>query len=214
MWDLQSQQFTLNWQFDFTHQLNYAAVEANWRLALDPKAADKDAIVFAAAFAPEKHGAPPGDWPADSYNGIGFHTACLAAMDQREDANNEQMEGMVDEERRRTASAAPIPPDEFDLAGTFELLDNLHASASRHASDGDYDADDGRPPGMQPQYRDIEAIRKAEEEEGDLLAASPVCAQQLLKLRGRGERRRQSGRERRRALAAYKKINFAGSCFF
>ena len=50
MWALQSQQFTLNWQFDFTHQLNYAAVEANWRLALDPHAADKVEIVFAAAF--------------------------------------------------------------------------------------------------------------------------------------------------------------------
>ena len=119
MWALQSQQFTLNWQFDFTHQLNYASVEANWRLALDPKAADKDGIVFAAAFAPEKRGAPPGDWPAGSYNGIDFHTACLTAMDQREDANNEQMESMANEERRRTAAAAPIPRDEFDLAGTF-----------------------------------------------------------------------------------------------
>ena len=51
---LQSQQFTLNWQFGFTHQLNYAAVEANWRLALDASAAGKVEIVFAAAFAPEK----------------------------------------------------------------------------------------------------------------------------------------------------------------
>ena len=98
MWALQSQQFALNWQFDFTHQLNYAAVEENWRLALDPKAADKVDIVFAAVFAPEKRGALPGEWSTGSYIGIGFHTACLTAMDQREDANNAQMEGMLDEE--------------------------------------------------------------------------------------------------------------------
>ena len=91
MWALQSQQFTLNWQFDFTHQLNYAAVEANWRLALDPSAADKEGIVFAAAFAPEKRGTPPGDWHIDHYDGVDFHTACLSAMDQREDANSAQM---------------------------------------------------------------------------------------------------------------------------
>ena len=75
MWALQSQQFTLNWQFDFTHQLNYAAVEANWRLALDPSAADKEDIVLAAAFAPEKCGTPPGDWHIDHYYGADFHTA-------------------------------------------------------------------------------------------------------------------------------------------
>ena len=106
MWALQSQQFTLNWQFDFTHQLNYAAVEANWRLALDAHAADKVEIVFAAAFAPEKRGAPPGDWMTDHYNGIDFHTVCLTAMDQREDANNAQMEGMLDDERRRNCTSS------------------------------------------------------------------------------------------------------------
>ena len=72
MWALQSQQFTLNWQFDFTHQLNYAAVEANWRLAFDPKAVGKVGIVFAAAFAPEKRGAPPGEWSTDLHNGIDY----------------------------------------------------------------------------------------------------------------------------------------------
>ena len=76
MWALRSQQFTLNWQFDFTHQLNYAAVEANWRLALDASAAGKVEIVFAAAFAPEKRGTPPGDWMIDHYNGTGFCTVC------------------------------------------------------------------------------------------------------------------------------------------
>ena len=75
---------------------------------------------------------------------------------------------MVDEERRRTAAAAPIPPDEFDLTNTFALFDNLHASGSGHASDGDYDAHDGRPPpGMQPEYRDAEAMQQAEEQEDE-----------------------------------------------
>ena len=49
----------------------------------------------------------------DHYNGIDFHTVCLTAMDQRGDANNAQMEGMLDDERRRTAATVPIPPDEL-----------------------------------------------------------------------------------------------------
>ena len=165
MWALQSQQFTLNWQFDFTHQLNYAAVEANWRLALDASAADNANIVFAAAFAPEKRGTPPGDWHIDHYNGVDFHTVCLSAMDQREDANNAQMEDMLNQERRSTA---PIPPDEFDLTNTFDFFDGLYDD-SAHASDTEHASDDanGRPPGMQPAYRDEEAMHQAEREEDD-----------------------------------------------
>ena len=182
MWALQSQQFTLNWQFDFTHQLNYAAVEANWRLALDAHAADKVEIVFAAAFAPEKRGTPPGDWMTDHYNGIDFHTVCLTAMDQREDANNAQMEGMLDDERRRTAAPAAVPPDEFDLTNTFDFFDALyddsaHASGTEHASDDG----NGRPPGMQPEYRDAEAMQQAEreEDEADERRTSTARAQSL-----------------------------------
>ena len=89
-------------------------------------------------------------------------------MDQRKDANNAQMEGMLDEERRRTAAPAPIPPDEPDLTNTFGFFDGLyidsgHASGSGHASD----ADNGRPPGMQPEYRDAEAMQLAEREEDE-----------------------------------------------
>ena len=78
------------------------------------------------------------------------------------------MEGMLDEERRRTAAPAPIPPDEFDLTNTFDLFDGLyigsgHASGSGH----EFDADNGRPPGMQPEYRDAEAMRQAEEQEDE-----------------------------------------------
>ena len=163
MWAMQSQQYTLNWQFDFTHQLNYAAVEANWRLALDPSAADKVEIVFAAAFAPEKRGAPPGDWLNEHYTGIDFHTVCLTAMDQREDANNAQMEDMLARDRDTTAA---IPPDEFDLTDTIDFLDGLYVS--EHASDTDHAPDDtGRPAGMQPEYRDDEATRQAEREEDE-----------------------------------------------
>ena len=52
-------------------------------------------------------------------------------MDQREDANNAQMEDMLNQERRSTA---PIPPDEFDLTNTLDLFDGLYAD-SAHASD-------------------------------------------------------------------------------
>ena len=72
-------------------------------------------------------------------------------MDQREDANNTQMEGMLDDERRRTAPA-PAPAGELDLTNTFGFFDGLydgsaHASGTEHASDDG----NGRPPGMQPE---------------------------------------------------------------
>ena len=82
--------------------------------------------MFSAAFAPEKRGTPPGDWMIDHYHGIDFYTVCLTAMDQREEANNAQMEGMLDDERRRTASPAPVPADEFDLTNTFDFFDGLY----------------------------------------------------------------------------------------
>ena len=74
-------------------------------------------------------------------------------MDQREDANNAQMEGILDDERRRTAPA-PVPADEFDLTNTFGFFDGLYDDSAR-ASDTEHACDDGngngRPPGMQPE---------------------------------------------------------------
>ena len=89
-------------------------------------------------------------------------------MDQREDANNAQMEGMLDDDRRRTAAPAPVPADEFDLTNTFDFFDGLYDD-SAHASGTEHACDDGngRPPGMQPEYRDAEAIQQAEREEDE-----------------------------------------------
>ena len=98
-----------------------------------------------------------------------LHTACLTAMDhRREDANNAQMEGVLDDERRRTAATVPALPDEFDLTNTFDFFDGLHVD-SAHASGTEHASDDGngRPPGMQPEYRDAEAMQQAEREEDE-----------------------------------------------
>ena len=89
-------------------------------------------------------------------------------MDQREDANNAQVEGMLDDERRRTAATVPTPPGEFDLTTTFDFfgglyVDSAHASGTEHAPDDG----NGRPPGMQLEYRDAEAMQQAEHEEDE-----------------------------------------------
>ena len=96
-------------------------------------------------------------------------------MDQREDANNAQMEGMLDDERRRTAPAT-VPVGEFDLTSTFDFFDGLY-DGTAHAPDSKHACDDGngRPPGMQPEYRDAEAMQQAEreEDEGDVREQAP-----------------------------------------
>ena len=79
------------------------------------------------------------------------------------------MEGMLDDERRRTAAPAPIPPDEFDLTNTSGFFNGLyigsgHASDTEHASS---DAGNCRPPGMQPEYQDAEAMQQEEQEEDE-----------------------------------------------
>ena len=65
-WALQTDEYLLNWQFDFgTQLLNLCAVEASWRLALGSSAATDMAIAEAAAFVPEKRGVAPGSWAAE-----------------------------------------------------------------------------------------------------------------------------------------------------
>ena len=64
------------------------------------------------------------------------------------------MEGMLGDERRRTAAPAPVPVDEFDLTNTVYFFDGLYGD-SAHESDTEHACDDGngngRPPGMQPE---------------------------------------------------------------
>ena len=37
---LQTGGYCLNWQFDFNTQMHWSAVEANWQLAVNPRAAE------------------------------------------------------------------------------------------------------------------------------------------------------------------------------
>ena len=169
-----TQKYYLNWQFDFTHQLNFAAVEANWRLAVDPHAGDNLDIVISAAFAPEKRGQPPGPWAFDSYDDVSFQTVCLTAMDERENQHNTEMEGMIGGEADVRTPDAPRRGVEHavstgSLIGMVVLLNDL-AAARSDGSDGD---DSGRPAGMAPAYRDAEAQRQAEEQEGVEFANEP-----------------------------------------
>ena len=173
-WALQTQKYYLNWQFDFTHQLNFAAVEANWRLAVDPHAGDNLDIVISAAFAPEKRGQPPGPWAFDSYDDVSFQTVCLTAMDERENQHNTEMEGMIGGE---ADVRTPDPPRRGveNAVSTGSLIDmvvllNDLAAARSGGSDDD---DSGRPAGMAPAYRDAEAQRQAEEQEDVEFANEP-----------------------------------------
>jgi len=174
-WALQTQKYYLNWQFDFTHQLNFAAVEANWRLAVDPHAGDNLGIVISAAFAPEKRGQPPGPWAFDRHDDVSFQTVCLTAMDERENQHNTEMEGMIGGEAdvrtpdppRRGRVEHAVTTD--SLIGMVVLLNDLAAARS----DDSDDDDSGRPAGMAPAYRDAEAQRQAEEQEDVEFANEP-----------------------------------------
>ena len=106
----------LNWQFDFGTQLNLAAVEASWRLALDSSAAKDMAIVEAAAFVPEKRGVAPGSWTDGNYTGLSFDQVCMTAMGAREDLNNERMQHAMDEEH----TAAQPAPGDYSTTGDFD----------------------------------------------------------------------------------------------
>ena len=68
-----------------------------------------------------------------------------------------------------TAATVPIPPDEFDLTNTFAFFDGLYGGSAHAASGTEHASDDGnvRPPGMQPEYRDAEAMQQAEREENE-----------------------------------------------
>ena len=155
-WALQTQKFYLNWQFDFTHQLNFAAVEANWRLAVDPHAGDNLDIVISAAFAPEKRGQPPGPWAFDSYDDVSFQTVCLTAMDERENQHNTEMEGMIGGEPDVRTPDPPRRGGVEHAVSTDSLIDMvvlLNDLAAARSDDSD-DDDSGRPAGMAPAYRD------------------------------------------------------------
>ena len=72
IWALQSNKYVLSWQFNLNGQMNWNATEANWRLAMDPRAAEDYDIVEAAAFVAESRTVRPGTWPNDIYVGKDF----------------------------------------------------------------------------------------------------------------------------------------------
>ena len=84
MWALQSNKYVLSWQFNFNGQMNWNATEANWRLAMDPRAAEDYDIVEAAAFVAESRTVRPGTWPNDIYVGKDFMTVCMFAREQQD----------------------------------------------------------------------------------------------------------------------------------
>ena len=54
-------------QFNFNGQMNWNATEANWRLAMDPRAAEDYGTIEAAAFVAESRTVRPGTWPNGIY---------------------------------------------------------------------------------------------------------------------------------------------------
>jgi len=170
-WALQTDKYVLNWQFDFGTQLNLAAVEASWRLALDSSAAKDMAIVEAAAFVPEKRGVAPGSWADDNYTGLSFDQVCMTAMDAREDLNNERMQRTMDEEHTADQPA----PDDYSTTGDSTTLDLSDLAAQLHGIASRQDDDDAEHDGFDlPEYAEQQA--QNEEENGTTMSDDEVTS--------------------------------------
>jgi hypothetical protein len=170
-WALQTDKYVLNWQFDFGTQLNLAAVEASWRLALDSSAAKDMAIVEAAAFVPEKRGVAPGSWADDNYTGLSFDQVCMTAMDAREDLNNERMQRTMDEEHTADQPA----PDDYSTTGDSTTLDLGDLAAQLHDIASRQDDDDAEQDGFDlPEYAEQQA--QNEEENGTTMSDDEVTS--------------------------------------
>ena len=152
--------------------MNWNATEANWRLAMDPRAAEDCVVVEAAAFVAESRTVRPGTWANGIYVGKDFMTVCMFAREQQDAAFAAQSEnGTVNAD----VPASPPPPvypttpangpDLGSLAGDHlahlcaeEEADDLEINEQDRAWRGD------APPGAPPAYRSAEAQRQAEEE--------------------------------------------------
>ena len=149
---LQTGGYCLNWQFDFNTQMNWSAVEANWQLAVNPRAAENYAVVEAAAFRSEKPCQRPGDWADDEYTGVAFSSVCTMALDLREDERNADMQANIADEQAHHR-ARESNGESTDLnAIAIELADLVDAR-------GDDDDDDGF---ELPEYAENEAQRQEE----------------------------------------------------
>ena len=163
----------LGWQFNFNGQMNWTATEANWRLAMDPRAAEDYDIIEAAAFVAESRTARPGTWANAIYVGTGFMAVCMFAREQQDAAFAAQSENGT----ANTDVPAPPPPPVYpstpsngiDLGSLAGDLAQLRAEA---AGDLEVDEEDGEwrvsdaPPGAPPAYHSAEAQRQADEQSG------------------------------------------------
>jgi hypothetical protein len=172
MWALQSNKYVLSWQFNFNGQMNWNATEANWRLAMDPRASEDYDIVEAAAFVAESRTVRPGTWANDIYVGQDFMAVCMFAREQQDaefaaQADNGTVNGDVPA-RSPTPEYPSTPANGIDLDCLAHDLAQLSTELETElddADDGDGASAHGdAPPGAPPAYRAAEANAMAEEE--------------------------------------------------
>ena len=124
MWALQSKLYTMNWQFNFHNQLNWAAAEANWQLNTDTDAVfsgnAKYDIVMAACFVGRTRHDSPGDLGEDCYLNVPFDRVAAEAMDMREAQGDEEVAAMYEAD---TGPTIRIPvTDQCPLDGIVRML--------------------------------------------------------------------------------------------
>ena len=168
MWALQSNKYVLCWQFNFNGQMNWNATEANWRLAMDPRASEDYDIVEAAAFVAESRTVRPGTWANDIYVGQDFMAVCMFAREQQDaefaaQADNGTVNGDVPASPP-TPSYPSTPANGIDLDCLAHELAELSTSLEEADDDDRGSAHGDAPPGAPPEYRAGEANAMAEEE--------------------------------------------------
>ena len=127
MWALQSKLYTMNWQFNFHNQLNWAAAEANWQLNTDTDAVfsgnAKYDIVMAACFVGRTRHDSPGDLGEDCYLNVPFDRVAAEAMDMREAQGDEEVAAMYEAD---TGPTIRIPvTDHYPLDDVVRMLHSL-----------------------------------------------------------------------------------------
>jgi len=172
MWALQSNKYVLSWQFNFNGQGSWNATEANWRLAMDPRAAEDYGIAEAATFVAESRTVRPGKWSNDMYVGKDLMTVCMFAREQQDaefaaQADNGTVNGGVPA-RPPTPAYPSTPANGIDLDCLADELAELATELEAVAEDADGDdgvsAHGAAPPGAPLDYRAGEANAMAEEE--------------------------------------------------
>ena len=155
MWALQTGEYSINWNFITGRKISWAAAEATWRLMLDPTAAKDWDVVQAAmvnvGLKPEEEHKPLNEFMNDGYNSDQFDELRVRIADEREQANDDRLENMQndDEERARNHpqtqpgvrgrdSQAEIVDHDNDIM--TELTDYLDGLEAEHSGEG---SDDG-----------------------------------------------------------------------